>query len=217
MKIAPSILSADFANLQHEVAQVEQAGAQYLHLDVMDGHFVPNLSFGVPIIKALRPHSKMIFDCHLMVSHPEDYITQLASAGADIIGVHYEATAHIYRLLQLIHKVGCKAEVVLNPGTPLGVLQELYSELDAVLIMTVNPGFGGQKFIPEILDKIERLAHLKKERGLLFEIEVDGGIDDQTIALCHEKGATVAVAGSFIFGGTSPKAQVEVLRKVAGD
>ncbi|KRL00717.1 ribulose-phosphate 3-epimerase [Liquorilactobacillus capillatus] len=217
MKIAPSILSADFLNMQEDITNVEQAGAEYLHIDIMDGHFVSNLSFGPAAVQAIRPMTKMVLDCHLMVERPDEYIQQLAQAGADVIGVHVEATVHIQRTLALIRENGCKAEVVLNPGTPLNTLTELLPFIDAVLIMTVNPGFGGQKFISEMVDKVRRLAQIKKEQQLDFEIEVDGGINDATIKQCAAAGATVAVAGSFVFDGIDPRQKVELLKKLAND
>ncbi|MCI1634442.1 MAG: ribulose-phosphate 3-epimerase [Liquorilactobacillus nagelii] len=214
MKIAPSILSADFANLGRDVQLLEQAGADYLHIDIMDGHFVPNLSFGLPIVKALRPITKLPFDCHLMVTDPAAYIQPLAAAGATMIGVHAEATPHIFRIIQQIKQAGCRAEVVVNPGTSLSTIEEVLPLVDSILVMTVNPGFGGQKFLPLMLKKIQRLAELKQRHHYNFEIEVDGGINQATIKRCYRAGATIAVAGSFVFAA-EPAKQVNLLREAA--
>lgn len=215
MKIAPSILSADFANLAHDVAIVEQAGVEYLHIDIMDGHFVENLTFGANVVKALRKHSKLVFDCHLMVETPEKYIAELAMAGADLIGVHIEATPHIHRVLSQIKEAGVKAEVVINPGTPLTAIMEILPLVDQVLVMTVDPGFGGQAFIESTVSKVARLAQLKQEAGLDFEIEVDGGINAETIEQVAKVGATVAVAGSYIFNASDPVEQIKLLKQGA--
>ena len=215
MKIAPSILSADFANLKDDVSVVEMAGAEYFHIDIMDGHFVDNLTFGANVVKALRKHSELVFDCHMMVDEPEKYITDLKNAGADIVGVHLEATPHIHRVLSQIKASGLKAEVVLNPGTPVMAAAEILPLVDQVLIMTVDPGFGGQAFIPETVAKVAELAAYKKEHGLDFEIEVDGGINAETIKEVAQAGATVAVAGSYVFNAKDPAMQIATLKEAA--
>lgn len=215
MKIAPSILSADFANLAHDVAVVEQAGVEYLHIDIMDGHFVENLTFGANVVKALRDHSKLVFDCHLMVETPEKYIPELVAAGADLIGVHIEATPHIHRVLSQIKAAGVKAEVVINPGTPLTAIMEVLPLVDQVLVMTVDPGFGGQAFIESTVSKVARLARLKQEAELDFEIEVDGGVNSETISQVAKAGATVAVAGSYIFNASDPVERIKLLKQGA--
>ncbi|WP_461213181.1 ribulose-phosphate 3-epimerase [Lacticaseibacillus sp. GG6-2] len=211
MKIAPSILSADYANLQRDVQRVEQAGADLLHVDIMDGHFVPNLTFGPGIVSALRPITNLPLDVHLMVEAPEQWITPFAQAGADTLLVHVEATPHIFRVIQQMKEAGVKAGVVVNPGTPLATLEELLPLVDQVLIMTVNPGFGGQKFLPAMAEKVARLAKARKALGLAFAIEVDGGINDQTIQQVAKAGADIAVAGSYVFKA-DPQHQIETLQ-----
>lgn len=213
MKIAPSILSADFAELKTEVKRV--ANAPYLHIDIMDGQFVDNLTFGPNVVKALRPHSNQVFDCHLMVINPEKYIKAFAQAGADIIGVHIEATAHIHRVLSQIKQAGVKAEVVINPGTPVAAIKEVLPLVDQVLVMTVDPGFGGQAFLSETVSKVKELAQLRLQAGLQFEIEVDGGVNADTIKTVTAAGADVAVAGSFVFGSDDPAKQVALLKELA--
>lgn len=213
MKIAPSILSADFAELKTEVKRV--ANAPYLHIDIMDGQFVDNLTFGPNVVKALRPHSSQVFDCHLMVINPEKYIKAFAQAGADIIGVHIEATAHIHRVLSQIKQAGVKAEVVINPGTPVAAIKEVLPLVDQVLVMTVDPGFGGQAFLSETVSKVKELAQLRLQAGLQFEIEVDGGVNADTIKTVTAAGADVAVAGSFVFGSDDSAKQVALLKELA--
>ncbi|GET19533.1 ribulose-phosphate 3-epimerase [Ligilactobacillus agilis] len=213
MKIAPSILSADFAELKTEVKRV--ANAPYLHIDIMDGQFVDNLTFGPNVVKALRPHSSQVFDCHLMVINPEKYIKAFAQAGADIIGVHIEATAHIHRVLSQIKQAGVKTEVVINPGTPVAAIKEVLPLVDQVLVMTVDPGFGGQAFLSETVSKVKELAQLRLQAGLQFEIEVDGGVNADTIKTVTAAGADVAVAGSFVFGSDDPAKQVALLKELA--
>ncbi len=213
MKIAPSLLSADFANLASELQDIEKGGADLVHLDVMDYHFVPNLTFGAPIIKALRPHTKLPFDVHLMTEHPETYFADLEKAGADMISFHAEAAVHHDRLVHDIQERGMKAGIALNPGTPLAMVEELLPILDFVLIMSVNPGFGGQKFIPYSLDKIARLKEMATRIGRNdLDIEVDGGVTSANVKALAEAGVTIAVAGSAVFGKEDRKAAIEALK-----
>lgn len=213
MKIAPSLLSADFANLASEVQDIERGGADLVHLDVMDYHFVPNLTFGAPIIKALRPHTKLLFDVHLMTEHPETYFADLEKAGADMISFHAEAAVHHDRLVHDIQERGMKAGIALNPGTPLSMIEELLPILDFVLIMSVNPGFGGQKFIPYSLDKIRRLREMANQVGREdLDIEVDGGVGPANAKALADAGVTIAVAGSAVFGKEDRKVAIESLK-----
>ena len=212
-KIAPSVLSADYANFETELKKLEASGAEYAHLDVMDGHFVPNISFGAGVVASMRPHSKIVFDCHLMVSNPEHHIEEFARAGADIISIHVEATPHIHGALQKIRAAGVKPSVVINPGTPVEAIKNVLNLVDQVLVMTVNPGFGGQAFLPETMGKIRELVALREANQLSFDIEVDGGIDDKTIQMAREAGANIFVAGSYVFKGDVSH-QVQTLRDV---
>jgi len=199
IQIAPSILAANFAKLGEEVKEVEKAGAQLIHIDVMDGHFVPNISFGSIVLDAIRPLTDLPLDVHLMIENPDQYIEQFAKAGADYITVHVEACRHLHRTIQLIRSYGVKPGVVLNPHTPIESIQHVLEDIDMVLFMTVNPGFGGQKFIHSVVPKIEALATIIKERNLDIAIEIDGGINAETIIPCAKAGATIFVAGSAIY------------------
>jgi ribulose-phosphate 3-epimerase len=212
VKIAPSILSADFAKLGAEVLDVEQGGADLIHVDVMDGHFVPNITIGPLIVEAIRPVTKLPLDVHLMIEDPDQYIEAFAKAGADYITVHVEATRHLHRTLHLIKSFGVKAGVVLNPATPVETIQHIIADIDMVLLMSVNPGFGGQKFIPEVLPKIKRVKELAAEKGAAIEIEIDGGVNSETAKLCIEAGATVLVAGSAVYNQEDRKKAIELIR-----
>jgi ribulose-phosphate 3-epimerase len=213
IELAASILAADFAHLADEVALVERGGATLLHVDVMDGHFVPNITFGPPVVKALRPITKLPLDCHMMVENPDDFIQDFAEAGADMMSVHQEVCRHLHRTLQQIVHYGMLPAVVLNPATPVDTLVEVLPMLHHVLVMSVNPGFGGQRFLPLALDKIAHLAELREEMGLNFRIEVDGGVAHDTVAQVVEAGADMLVAGSAIFSpGKTEQNAVEFLK-----
>ena len=212
-KILPSILSADFANLERDIKELENIGIDMFHIDVMDGNFVPNISFGFPIIEAIRPKTDKIFDCHLMIANPENYVEQFCKVGCDMVSFHIEATNHADRLIQVIKDNGKKAGIVLNPQTSLESIKYLLPKVDYVLIMTVNPGFGGQKFIPEMLEKIEELAKIREEKNYNFLIEVDGGINVETSKACRDKGADILVCGSFLFGSSDKEKTLGELLK----
>ena len=211
-KIAPSILSADFAHLADELKKVEAAGAEYIHLDVMDGNFVPEITIGAGVVKSLRKISDITFDVHLMVEHPETQIKSFADAGADIITFHVEAAKHPHRILQQIHELGCKAGVALNPGTSLSMVEELVEDADMILVMTVNPGYAGQKFIDSMLGKIHMLYHMVAEMETECDIQVDGGINAETSVLVREAGANILVAGSAIFGAADIEQAIKDIR-----
>ena len=215
IKIAPSILSADFANLGNDIAAVERAGADYIHVDVMDGHFVPNITIGAPVVQALRKVTRLPLDVHLMIEEPDRYIPDFAAAGADIITVHQEAVAHMHRTVQLIHGLGKKAGVSINPATPAGMLEVIVAEVDLILVMSVNPGFGGQSFIPSALDKIAALRVMIDASGREVELEVDGGVKADNIAAIAAAGAEVFVAGSAVFNAPDYAAAIATLRSNA--
>ena len=214
VKIAPSILSAEFAILERDIKLVEEKGADYIHVDVMDGQFVPNITLGANIVSAIRPVTKLPLDVHLMIVEPERFIPDFAKAGSDIITVHAESTVHIHRAMQMIKNEGVKAGVVINPGTPVSVIEHVLPLADLVLIMTVNPGFGGQAFISECLEKVEQLDELRKEKGYTYEIEIDGGVDNKTAKACVDAGADVLVAGSYVYNSPDVGERIATLREV---
>ena len=212
VKIAPSILSADFSKLGEEISDVEKGGAELIHVDVMDGHFVPNITIGPLVVESIRPITKLPLDVHLMIENPDQYIESFAKAGADYITVHVEACRHLHRTIQLIKTFGVKAGVVLNPATPVQLIEPILEELDIVLLMSVNPGFGGQKFIPSVLSKIKQVRDLAKQKGVQLEIEVDGGVNEQTARLCIEAGATILVAGSAVYNQEDRGKAISILK-----
>ncbi|KEO81949.1 ribulose-phosphate 3-epimerase [Tumebacillus flagellatus] len=213
MRIAPSILSADFSKLGEEIASVEQGGADWLHVDVMDGHFVPNITIGPLVVEAIKPHTKLPLDCHLMITNPDTYIPAFAKAGADVITVHVEASPHLHRTLQLIRSLGVKAGVALNPHTPISLIEHVLTDLDMVLLMTVNPGFGGQKFIQNVVPKIKDLRRVLDAQNLQHvEIEVDGGINEETSRIVRDAGANVLVAGSAVYNAADRREAISRIR-----
>ncbi|MBQ1770098.1 MAG: ribulose-phosphate 3-epimerase [Turicibacter sp.] len=212
LKIAPSILAADFSKLAEEVKCVEELGADYIHIDVMDGHFVPNITLGPGIVKCLRPHTTLPFDVHLMIENPDQYIKEFKDAGADIITVHVEACRHLHRTLQLIKQYDMQCGVVLNPHTPLEMIKHVLNDVDWVLIMSVNPGFGGQTFIPDSLNKISTLNQWRQDGKFSFIIEVDGGVNEETARLCEEAGADVVVAGSAVFNAQNRQLAIQNIK-----
>ncbi|WP_258921690.1 ribulose-phosphate 3-epimerase [Heyndrickxia coagulans] len=212
VKIAPSILSANFAKLGEEIKDVEEGGADWIHIDVMDGHFVPNITMGPLVVGAVRPVTKLLLDVHLMIENPDQYLEAFAKAGADTISVHVEACRHLHRTIQEIRSLGVNPGVVLNPATPIEWIAPILGDVGLVLLMTVNPGFGGQAFIESVVPKIEKLYRLKEEQGLAFDIEVDGGIDPETAQKCKQAGATVLVAGSNIFKSKNRKQAIRALK-----
>ena len=217
VEIAPSILAADFARLGDQVRVMKSGGASMLHVDVMDGRFVPNISIGVPVVKSLRAATDLLLDCHLMIVEPDRYVPAFIAAGAQMVSVHQEACPHLDRSVRLIRDLGAQAGVVLNPATPVHLLDDVLGALDFVLIMSVNPGFGGQKLLPYTLDKIRRLSQLREERGLDYRIEIDGGVTLENLPRIVEAGCDIVVAGSTLFGAEDPRAALETMRRTADE
>jgi len=215
IELAPSILSADFARLGEQVAAACEGGASVIHVDIMDGHFVPNMTIGPPVVKSLRRATDLPLDCHLMIDNPDQFIPEFADAGANWMSVHQEVCQHLNRTLHLIKSHGCRAGVVINPATPVATLSEVLDIADYVLVMSVNPGFGAQKFIPSTLHKMRQLAEIRGERGLAYRIEVDGGVSLDTVANVVQAGAEILVAGNAVFGEGDPKKNAGALLKAA--
>jgi ribulose-phosphate 3-epimerase len=215
VELAPSILSADFSRLAEQIRAAAEGGGTVIHVDIMDGHFVPNLTVGPPVVKSLRKATNLPLDCHLMIENPDQYIPEFAQAGADWISVHQEACRHLNRTLHLVKDHDCAAGVVINPATPVETLAEVFDLVDYVLVMSVNPGFGAQEFIPGSLHKIRKLAEIRRQRGLSFRIEVDGGVSEHTVAEVVRAGAEILVAGNAVFGEGDPKINAQRLLKAA--
>jgi ribulose-phosphate 3-epimerase len=211
-RIAPSVLSADFANLQNDIEMINRSKADWFHVDVMDGVFVPNISFGMPVVKAIHKHAKKPLDVHLMIVDPDRYIHDFKACGAEILTVHFEACTHLHRTLQAIRNAGMKAGVAINPHTPVTALTDILSDVDLVLLMSVNPGFGGQSFIENTFNKLSQLKSMREEKGLSFLIEVDGGVNDSNAAKLIHAGADVLVAGNFVFSSANPESTIESLK-----
>ncbi|MGY6744296.1 MAG: ribulose-phosphate 3-epimerase [Cecembia sp.] len=214
VKIAPSILAADFANLQKEVEMLNASEADYIHVDIMDGVFVPNISFGFPVTEAIKRHAEKPLDVHLMIVNPDKYLEEFKKAGAEIISVHFEACVHLHRTLQHIKALGCKAGVAINPHTPIEHLENILEEVDLVCLMSVNPGFGGQKFIPNTFSKVKKLRKMIEDKGLSTLIEIDGGVNQDNAPLLMEAGADVLVAGNFVFNSDDPISTIQNLKTI---
>jgi ribulose-phosphate 3-epimerase len=217
IEIVPSILSADFARLAEDIARVERGGARLLHLDVMDGHFVPNLTIGPPVVESVRKVTRLHLDVHLMIENPERYVASFVSAGANSVSVHYEACRHLDGVLGMIRSAGAMAGVVLNPATPVSVLEDVLEVADYVLLMSVNPGFGGQKLIPYVLEKVRKLDRMRQEKGLAFPIEIDGGVHSGNLADVVRAGCDWVVTGSAVFHSADPEATVREMREIAAN